>query len=135
MQWSNIFHMLFWTKKSRVWSMGVTQFKVEWLTRQLSGRCRIPSRSIERIFIMDWVFWAVLDLFKALYGYSQYTWIGWDWKKKSKISLTCLEFKPIQSYSIHMDWELTEQVLTGWDVPSWNTGVACDLVGVRWITH
>jgi hypothetical protein len=28
--------------------------------------------------------------------------------------LTCLGFKPIQSHSIHMDWELTEQALTGW---------------------
>jgi hypothetical protein len=40
--------------------------------------------------------------FKALFGYSQYTWIGWDWKKFLR-SLTCLGFKPIQSHSIHMD--------------------------------
>jgi hypothetical protein len=39
---------------------------------------------------------------KALFGYSQYTWIGWDWKKLRR-SLTCLGFKPIQSHSIHMD--------------------------------
>jgi hypothetical protein len=39
---------------------------------------------------------------KALFGYSQYTWIGWDWKKFLRI-LTCLRFKPIQSHSIHMD--------------------------------
>jgi hypothetical protein len=38
---------------------------------------------------------------KSLFGYSQYTWIGWDWKKLR--SLTCLGFKPIQSHSIHMD--------------------------------
>jgi hypothetical protein len=48
---------------------------------------------------------------KALFGYSQYTWIEWDWKKL--ISLTCLRFKPIQFHSIHMDWELTEQALNG----------------------
>jgi hypothetical protein len=39
---------------------------------------------------------------KGLFGYSQYTWIGWDWKKLRR-SLTCLGFKPIQSHSIHMD--------------------------------
>jgi hypothetical protein len=39
---------------------------------------------------------------KVLFGYSQYTWIGWDWKKFLR-SLTCLGFKPIQSHSIHMD--------------------------------
>jgi hypothetical protein len=39
---------------------------------------------------------------KALFGYSQYTWIGWDWKKFLR-NLTCLGFKPIQSHSIHMD--------------------------------
>jgi hypothetical protein len=37
-----------------------------------------------------------------LFGYSQYTWIGWDWKKFLR-SLTCLGFKLIQSHSIHMD--------------------------------
>jgi hypothetical protein len=47
----------------------------------------------------------------GLFGYSQYTWIGWDWKKLWR-SLSCLGFKPIQSRSIHMDWELTEQALT-----------------------
>jgi hypothetical protein len=47
---------------------------------------------------------------KTLFGYSQYTWIGWDWKKLRR-RLTCLSFKPIQSHSIHMDWELTEQAL------------------------
>jgi hypothetical protein len=31
--------------------------------------------------------------FEALFGYSQYTWIGWDWKKLR--SLTCLGFKLI----------------------------------------
>jgi hypothetical protein len=40
--------------------------------------------------------------YSALFGYSQYTWIGWDWKKFLR-SLTCLGFKPIQSHSIHMD--------------------------------
>jgi hypothetical protein len=50
------------------------------------------------------------DNAKGLFGYSQYTWIGWDWKKLRR-SLTCLGFKPIQSHSIHMDWELTEQAL------------------------
>jgi hypothetical protein len=53
--------------------------------------------------------WMVQTL-KALFGYSQYTWIGWDWKKFLR-SLTCLGFKLIQSHSIHMDWELTEQAL------------------------
>jgi hypothetical protein len=48
---------------------------------------------------------------QGLFGYSQYTWIGWDWKKLRR-SLTCLGFKPIQSHSIHMDWELTEQALS-----------------------
>jgi hypothetical protein len=47
---------------------------------------------------------------QGLFGYSQYTWIGWDWKKLWR-SLSCLGFKPIQSRSIHMDWELTEQAL------------------------
>jgi hypothetical protein len=37
-----------------------------------------------------------------LFGYSHYTWIGWDWKKFRK-TLTCLGFKPTQSHSIHMD--------------------------------
>jgi hypothetical protein len=46
----------------------------------------------------------------GLFGYSQNTWIGWDWKKMRR-GLTCLGFKPIQSHSIHMDWELTEQAL------------------------
>jgi hypothetical protein len=44
----------------------------------------------------------VLKKNKGLFGYSQYTWIGWDWKKLRR-SLTCLGFKPIQSHSIHMD--------------------------------
>jgi hypothetical protein len=39
---------------------------------------------------------------KGLFGYSQNTWIGWDWKKMRR-GLTCLGFKPIQSHSIHMD--------------------------------
>jgi hypothetical protein len=39
---------------------------------------------------------------KVLFGYSQNTWIGWDWKKMRR-DLTCLGFKPIQSHSIHMD--------------------------------
>jgi hypothetical protein len=39
---------------------------------------------------------------KGLFGYSQNTWIGWDWKKLRR-SLTYLGFKLIQSRSIHMD--------------------------------
>jgi hypothetical protein len=39
---------------------------------------------------------------KALFGYSHYIWIGWDWKKLRR-DLTCLGFKPTQSHSIHMD--------------------------------
>jgi hypothetical protein len=38
----------------------------------------------------------------GLFGYSQNTWIGWDWKKMRRC-LTYLGFKPIQSHSIHMD--------------------------------
>jgi hypothetical protein len=64
---------------------------------------------------------------KGLFGYSQYTWIGWDWKKLRR-SLTYLGFKPIQSHSIHMDWELTEQALNGIDVLFRQTHLRLDLV-------
>jgi hypothetical protein len=47
---------------------------------------------------------------KALFGYSQYTWIEWDWKKiKKKFDLFGIQTHPI--HLIHMDWELTEQAL------------------------
>jgi hypothetical protein len=63
-------------------------------TEKISGFGRLTS--VDRVRLEN------LVPIKALFGYSQCTWIGWDWKKIRR-SLTCLGFKPIQSRSIHMD--------------------------------
>jgi hypothetical protein len=58
---------------------------------------------------------------KVLFGYSQYIWIGWDWKKiKKKFDLFGIQTHPIllNLYELRanrMDWELTEQALARMD--------------------
>jgi hypothetical protein len=116
--WSRPIHILVVNKARFDWRI---QLRSSWPVAVASATCMrgrhywiailfffpgIGSPARKRMMSAD----PVPPPYKALFGYSQYTWIGWDWKKFLR-SLTYLGFKPIQSHSIHMDWELTEQAL------------------------
>jgi hypothetical protein len=72
-----------------------------WRHPNIKKALRIGLLDSPRFYVLFSMAWA-FGPYKALFGYSQYKWIGWDWKKFLR-SLTCLGFKLIQSHSIHMD--------------------------------
>jgi hypothetical protein len=86
-------------------------------SEQTWRRSRVEVTGVRRRTKEDWelnilekIFWMSGGfVVRMMFGYSHYTWIGYDWKKL--IRLTYLKFKPIQFHLIHIEWELTEQVL------------------------